>query len=144
MTAPASETDDEIDTAIDSAIERMKIRGRLFALLVLWDYLAGPDPRPLSNDPASDLVRDSEAERDILDAGPSMFIDAATICATDRFETFCAAFNESQRLIIAKATAALRVMDLEPPAAFADWKPHTQASLMTELTMLAGFAATHH
>ena len=141
MTAPATETDNETD----QAMQRRAIRGRQFVLLVLWDYLAGPDPRPLGNDPASDLVRDSEAERDFLDAaGPSLFADAATIlCAADRHEKFLQALNASQRDIVNRSIAALREMGVQPPEDLLVWQPHTQSTLTAELTRLAAFVTRH-
>jgi hypothetical protein len=140
MTAPASETDDEID----SAIKRMTIRGRQFALLVLWDYLAGPDPLSLGNDPASRLISDSAGELDILNAGPSLFADAATIlCAADRHEKFLQALNASQQDIVNRSIAALQAMGVQPSADLLMWQSHTQSTLAAELTRLAAFVTRH-
>jgi hypothetical protein len=127
----------------------MTVRARQFTLLVLLDFLAGGSENPLPStyhsSPVSRLVAENDGERDLLDAAPPVFIDAATIllCATDRLEEFRAALNLSESEIIAKAAAALRAMGRQPPAAFVDWKPYTQASLAAELTKLAALGTRH-
>jgi hypothetical protein len=130
---------------IAKATERMIFRGRQHVLYVLWNHIS-PDPRSFGDDPASRLISDSESERLqlVASATPPVSIDAATVLrAPDRLEKFRLTINESQGEIIAKATAALRAMDLEPPEAFVAWHPYSQAELTAELTQLTKLITRH-